>query len=274
MDSIEKRINSVKFLINRDKLIVPGEKEEDIFKLVSKILLSTKKIKLCSLKSSTYDDELSKTFNNLKFYFNDKDIINRYNDIVIKRHIIHQCLCKGEYSTSFVGPQLAWSLNLPYNLDELSHVFIGHEIIHVLTTHDNYREWKYTLLYSEVISMLYELIQANDKDSKMKKCIINFRLTKLIEMYNIAFTEDVLQTLKNDEIGLKYYQILEKQYFISFYYTVLIYILYKDEPQKILNMIKKVLKQEITTLEMLEQLNIVGDLKSKDFEEGFKLTLK
>ena len=44
--------------------------------------------------------------------------------------------------------------------------------------------------------------------------------------------------------------------------------------KKILNMIKKVLKQEITTLEMLEQLNIVGDLKSKDFEEGFKLTLK
>ena len=93
-------------------------------------------------------------------------------------------------------------------------------------------------------------------------------------MYNSAYSNEVLDRLENDKMSLKYYQMPENIYFISFYYTIVVYALYKQDPQEILSIIKKVLKQELTTLNMLKQLNIVRYLQPKLFKEGTEYVLK
>ena len=77
-----------------------------------------------------------------------------------------------------------------------------------------------------------------------------------------------------DKEGLKYYQIPEHQYFISFYYTALVYKMYNDSPEDILTIIKNVLNQKITTKEMLERLNIYDDINETSFEKSFSLILE
>ena len=274
MDKFEDRIMSTRILIHRDKLVVPGNYEDELVSFVLSFLLNNKCPTIFPIKPSTYDIEFSKVLLNLKKYFEDDEILGRYQDIVINRKIIRQWLPQREYSVTYTGPQLVWDLNIPKELDELSHVFIGHEVMHILSTHENPEEWKYMLIYSEIVPMLYELIQADNEDDEKRNSIINFRLYKMIEMYNSAYSNEVLDGFKNDEINLKYYQMWEKLYFISFYYTIVVYALYKQDPQEILSIIKKVLKQELTTLNMLKQLNIVRYLQPKLFKEGAEYVLK
>ena len=271
---ITKRIETTKYLIEKDNLIVPGFQEDKIIKLVLPYILQNKDYIVGSLKNSTSDIELSKVPDNLKKYFKNQEINKRYQELIINRYMIHQCLLPQEYSTSFKGNQIPWDLNIPYELDELSHIFIGHEVMHVLALSYNYEEWKYALLYNEVIPMLYELIQADDENFETKKNIINLRLSMLVKMYNNAYNDEILEKLQNDKEGLKYYQIPEHQYFISFYYTALVYKMYNDSPEDILTIIKNVLNQKITTKEMLERLNIYDDINETSFEKSFSLILE
>lgn len=53
----------------------------------------------------------------------------------------------------------------------------------------------------------------------------------------------------------------------SFYYVVILYSMYKETPKKILDLVSRVLKQEITTLDMLNCLGIYGDIKGGTFEK-------
>lgn len=274
MDKFENRIESTKMLIHRDKLVIPGNYEEELVRFVLSFLLNNKYPTIFSTKPSTYDIEFSKVLSNLQYYFEDDEILKSYHDIIINRGIINQCLSPHEYFTTFNGPQMAWALNIPKELDELSHIFIGHEVMHILATHKNPEEWKYLLLYSEIIPLLYELIQADNENDEKRNSIINFRYYKMLEMYNSAYSNEVLDRLENDKMSLKYYQMQENIYFISFYYTIVVYALYKQDPQEILSIIKKVLKQELTTLNMLKQLNIVRYLQPKLFKEGTEYVLK
>lgn len=225
-------------------------------------------------KKSTYDIEISKVPKELKKHFESDQLIKRYQETVIDRHIINQCTSPQQYFTTFCGPQIPWELNIPYELDELSHFFIGHEIMHILAQGENFEEWKYLLLYSDVIPMLYELIQSYDKDEKTKQKIINWRLAQMLKMYNNAFNTRVIEKLQEDKDALKYYQMPENQYFISFYYTVLLYSLYCEDSKTVIQGIRDVLYQKITTQKMLEQFGMLNHLDASSFEKGYSLILK
>lgn len=271
---IQRKIESTKFLIDRDDLVIPGEREEEISKLVISSITRNNDWKIPTLKNSTYDTEIAKVPKELKKHFESDELIRRYQEDVIYRHIIHQCTLPQQYFTSFCGPQIPWELNIPYELDELSHVFIGHEIMHILAQGRNYDEWKYLLLYSDVIPMLYELMQSSDKDEKTKQKIINLRLALMLEMYNNAFNTGVIERLQDDKEALRYYQMPEKQYFISFYYTVLLYSLYCEDSKTLIQGTSDVLHQKITTQKMLEQFGIFNNLDCSSFEKGYSLILK
>lgn len=271
---IQRKIESTKFLIDRDDLVIPGEREEEISKLVISSITKNNDWKIPYLKNSTYDIEISKVSKELKKHFESDELIKRYQENVIYRHIINQCTSPQQYFTSFRGSQIPWELNIPYELDELSYVFIGHEIMHILAQGRNYDEWKYLLLYSDVIPMLYEMIQSSDKDEITKQKIINWRLTKMLEMYNNAFNIEVIEKLHHDKEALRYYQMPEKQYFISFYYTVLIYSLYCQDSKTLIQGIRDVLNQKITTLKMLEQFGMLNNLDHSSFEKGYSFILK
>ena len=53
----------------------------------------------------------------------------------------------------------------------------------------------------------------------------------------------------------------------SFYYALMLYSLYKETPNKILNLVNKVLNHEMTTFELLNNLGLYGDIKGEIFEK-------
>lgn len=273
-DRIQKKIDSTKFLIERDSLVIPSEREEEIVSLVISCVTKNSDLKIPTLKKSTFDIEITKVLTNLQKYFKSESLIRRYQEDVLNSHIICQCTLPQEYFASFRGPQIPWNVNIPYKLDELSHVFIGHEVMHILAISRNYDEWKYLLLYSDVIPMLYELIQSNDEDKITRKKIIKSRFAKLLEMYSNIFNTETTENLQHDKMALKYYQMPEKQYFISFYYTTLLYLLYNHDSKTIIQKTRDVLSQRITTQKMLEQFGMLDDLDQYSFEKGYSLILK
>jgi len=273
-DRIQSKINNTRFLIESDSLIIPSELEDEIANIVISYLIRNDNYKMPTLKKSTFEIEIAKIPLEIQKHFESEELIKEYKQLVLDRDIICQCALPQEYFTSFRGPQIPWELNIPYQLDELSHVYIGHEIMHILANSENYDEWKYLLLYSDVIPMLYELLQGSKKDDGTREKIIEWRFAKLAEMHNNAFNSEITHELRNDQLSLKYYQMPEKQYFISFYYTVLLYLLYHQDANLIITEVKNVLSQKNTTKKMLENLGMLNDIDKQSFEKGYNLILR
>lgn len=263
-DVIGKKIETIKFLIQRDGLILPNDLEAEIISLVASNISKYPSNELI-LKESEYDIEMEKVLGELQKYFDDK-IVEKYQEEVISRRIIHPCLPPNKYITSFRGPQIPWDLNIPIKLNDLSYIYIGHEVIHVLKEGRNPLEWTYLLLYSEVLPMLYEFIQTNGM--AISKRALDWRCHELKEMYNNVHHKKELSQLDNDT--LKYYQMPEDMYLISFYYALLLYSLYKQSPKEILTEMQNVLHHKITTKELLERLNLLNDVNKTSFNDEYR----
>ncbi|MCH5167643.1 MAG: hypothetical protein J1F35_07135 [Erysipelotrichales bacterium] len=269
--NIKARIDSTKSLIERDSLFIPGEKEDEIAFLVAKYIKEEDRI-LPTLNKSSFDIELPKVREHLFEHFNDEKVDRRYKEIILDGKLIKQCTSPGVYVTSFIGPQMPSVMSIPYDIDETSHVFLGHEATHILAVDHNYDEWIYMLLYSDVIPMLYELLEADTKDSETRDKIISWRLAKMLEMYNHAFSDEIESTLKGDD--LRYYQIPEKQYFISYYYTILLYSLLSDAPSEVIKEVREVLNQRLTTYKMLNQFDLLNCVNEEAFKIGCSKMLR
>ena len=273
-ESIQKKITLTNVLINRDNLIIPGEKEEAISELVISQITKNKDYKIPHLKKSTYDVEMEKVTLNLQKYLQSKEIEEKYQDLIVTQYLVKQCTPPQVYYSTFYGPHIPCSINIPYQLDELSHIHIGHEVMHVFLDNESCKEWKWLFLYSEVIPMLYELIQVSDENKMTKQKVLKWRLSKLLEMYNNIFREDIIKVLQNDQKALLYYQMPEKQYFIAFYYTILLYDLYCQDEKSVRLTLQSVLKQEITTKQMLENYGLLKNVDNVSFEKSYSLVLK
>ena len=266
LEHIHKKIESTKFLIQRDNLIMPSDNEREIAHIVTNQISKYKESK-SKLLDSDYETEISKVSNALIKYFGN-DIYEKYNQ---ENSFIRQINTQN-YSTEFIL-NIPLVINIPIELNETSHIFIGHEIIHVLKDGKNDNEWIYTLIYSEVLPMLYELIQS--ENSTIGHKVLNWRINKLLYMYNNAYREEIYHILKNYTELIDYYQIPENIYFISFYYTILLYSIYLKDKTKVLEEIQKVLNQEITTKELLEEFGLLNKINQNTFYNEYqKLILK
>ena len=134
---------------------------------------------------------------------------------------------------------------------EEDRIFLGHELVHV-NKELNLDEYRLFLTYSDVIPMLYEFVVMRDKAYE----VINNRFALLkteTKRYN-----DVTKHMKSgkDKDLYKVLQSRAGQYLNSFYYAVVLYKMYKNDSKMILDYMKRVMKCEMTTLDMLKDLGI------------------
>ena len=64
-----------------------------------------------------------------------------------------------------------------------------------------------------------------------------------------------------------YFRLKVGMYLIGFYYAIILYNMFKDNPRGILDLVIKVLKEEMTTYMLLDTLGIYGDIKGEIFEK-------
>lgn len=159
-------------------------------------------------------------------------------------------------------------ITIPQTVDYISDVYLGHEFHHVLKD-TNPEESKIKYRFSEVIPMFYELVRADREAIEIvKKEIINRRIA-LLQFDLMAIKNNPLEYEKKLDKGLKYYN--------SFYYSLLLFRLYKENPRQVLALVSKVLKQELSTLDMLYILDLYDngmDYVVKEEMDELKLLLK
>lgn len=162
---------------------------------------------------------------------------------------------------------------------DLSIFLLCHEHIHALKD-TNYYECIDTL--REVLPLFYELI-VFDPDDKLSVEMIRVRMSWLLSnrneynIYNNLMKNKILMPGLSNTFedcfargGLyDYFRLKVGMYLSGFYYAMILYNLFKETPKKILDLVSKVLRKEITTFDMLYALDIYGDIRGDVFEREF-----
>lgn len=167
---------------------------------------------------------------------------------------------------------------IPNDLYEISLMFASHEYMHALKD-TIYYEYILNKTIGETIPMFYELISCED-NVDLKKEMIKTRLYFILDnrqeylLFNDMIRQKASEYIFSDNINLReevdLYRFIRSKigcYLNSFYYALILYNLYKKNPSRVLELIIKVLRHEITTLDMLEYLGIYGDIHGQVFEK-------
>lgn len=143
----------------------------------------------------------------------------------------------------------------PRILDENAFLLLGHELIHAIKD-TNYPEFQLQFTLAEVIPNFYEIVIA-ESIPEITKNYWNCRLEivkMLIEEYQ-AISDDLSRSVFNRE-ALKYLLSFKGLYLNSFYYALVLYNLYKLQPDWVMKNVLLVLDHKITTKDMLVKLGI------------------
>lgn len=176
---------------------------------------------------------------------------------------------------------------VPRHLHEFSVFHFAHEHMHALKE-TNYEEYKNAFVVGETIPMFLELSIFNPKEVLKKELVkerFSYLFTDIKEEFLLAdelvkMGNGVNRDINSRENIYQQRSIYEYArtsvgcYLNSFYYAIILYSMYKETPKKILDLICKVLKHEMTTKEMLIQLNIYGDIKGEVFEKELGMIKK
>lgn len=277
-------IKKIKKEIEMYNLTLPTDFEFEIAELVLSYIKNFQS-SISFFPQSYYSQEIKKTLKELNRHFADNSTKHNnsnknfiltneisqkafkiLNEIIISEASFENYQCIFEIQNKKVSIH---SLNISCELDTLSYVYLGHEIIHLLKE-TNLKEYKNHLQYSEVLPMLYEFIQMKYKKSSIKRNIVSRRILFLSEM-----NQDIIKAknLIENKFDFEIYKLLDYTYFISFYYTILLYELYSKYPQTILKEFKNVLLHKKTTQELLEYFDIYNKYKTTEFDKGYKRIL-
>ncbi len=143
------------------------------------------------------------------------------------------------------------SLNMPNVMTSADRVFIGHEFIH-MNKDLNFEEYKLLMTYSDVIPILYEFITMKDDANE----VLSARISALgLEIHGYELAAQKMKSGREKDL---YKVILSRsgQYLNSFYYATILYRMYLNDPKMILDYIRRVIRCEMTTLDMLKDLGI------------------
>lgn len=224
-------------------------KNKDIGDIVISSISKYTPLQLNILNESTYRKQCNKTIKQFSKYFNE-EIGFLVQDILSKKQI-----------------------DLSSKTDTSSFIYIGSEIIKLLKD-NNINELNEKYNYGYVLPFFYEFIQSK---SQPKECINNvfrYRLNEihsLYEEYN-NFKKKYYFRLESEE--LEKYKSYYYSYFISFYYSVHLYKLYKNYSKEILMDIINVLKNEKTTKNLLEDFYIDQKWDLYGFISSYNMILK
>lgn len=171
---------------------------------------------------------------------------------------------------------------VPKNISEFSIYNFTHEQIHGLKE-TNYDEYHCSLVIGETIPLFYELI-SNGPNEILKQELIKFRLYNLYgdkedyeifrDLYENTSMFDLFISNDGDVCSKKglydFIRLKRGRYLNSFYYALILYNMYKETPKKILDLVSRVLTHEMTTIQLLEYLNIYGDIRGEVFEKEMR----
>lgn len=203
----------------------------------------------CLYNFSMYKDEellrnVGNLFNSIKIYVDNSDDllkIYKFSSIIST---------KNKNDNGFFSPV---GIMIPNKYNNLAHIYFTHEAHHLLKD-VNPDEYKYMLKYADVIPMFYELVEADKLGDICKECIINNRLALLYNLYKELFSfNDSKNSYLSNVLKSKKFQYLN-----SFYYSIILFKMYKEKPDEILNLISRVLKGELSTFDMINILGIDG----------------
>lgn len=127
--------------------------------------------------------------------------------------------------------------------------------------------------YGEVIPIFYELLQTNGKSETIKNSIIINRLNGLKKTYETNYSLEFIEKFKNDPELYTYHRFRCDVYFISFYYAVMLYSLYKNNSKLILKEIKNILDNNKTTLDLIELFEFNKKIDIETFDKEYNLII-
>lgn len=177
-----------------------------------------------------------------------------------------------------LNPGLISNYHLPKKIHNIDIICLGHEHCHALKETD-YTEHKNYLILGEVIPIFYELI--NYENDFLKEKHLEYRLVWLKNQKDIylalfkilkeSISSHKLSFLQDDiNKTINMYEFVKSAsgcYLGGFYYALILYNMYKEEPIKILNLVNDVLSNKITTFDMLNELNIYCNITGETFEK-------
>lgn len=206
------------------------------------------------------------------------DITERVEDII--RQISIKMATDGSWQNEILFPSenlstldydcAPGSIIYPSKTNICDEVFLGHEEVHLLKD-TNPREFLLCYTLIEVLPIFYELLMVEDIDY-LSKDILAWRLTQLKEsgkeIVRLATLKGIAPQSEKKYIEMA---IMERcVYHLSFYYALILFNMYQTNPNKILYLVRCVLMHEMTTLELLKELGIYNERKSKHFNEGLE----
>mgnify|MGYP003298596160 FL=1 len=162
---------------------------------------------------------------------------------------------------------------IPQIIDTNAEVHLTHELIHAIKE-TNFEEYKLVAILSDVIPIFYELI-GTEKDEQLRRDILNMRVS-VLGIESITYKNATMNMKKNmHEKDL--YRVMQNrsgQYLNSFYYALILYNMYKFDKERIIGAINRVLRREITTLDMLIELGIYTKDNNHLFDEELEEIMK
>lgn len=270
---INERLKSIEYLRSQYTLNMPTMYDFQVADFTIGRLEELKGLKEPSLNRTDFNIVMEKVSQNMKHYFS-QDIYDAYLQKIKNRMaFINRHNRSGAYNTSFSYSLNPCTMDVPSWPDETSHIFIGHECIHVLKDGNNHKEWSDLLTYSEVLPFLYELIQVADAEDKVASQSIRLTLYGLLDRYHKTMTPKILANL-SDKDNYMAYRSYDLYYYLSYYYAIILYTLYEKYPEDVTKHFESVLRHEITTRDMLTSFGLLDKRHDDEFAEGFSYTLK
>ena len=132
---------------------------------------------------------------------------------------------------------------IPEKTNELSPIWIGHECIHCLKD-INYKEYKDKDLYSEVLTIFYEILVSHTIFNDIHDIWKNERNNMLI---NNNYYYNLLKNNLNDKEKENVYEFamyLYGEYLTNYYYALNLFHLYKENPKVITKYINKYIAEK------------------------------
>lgn len=208
----------------------------------------------------------------------DADILDRVNNLYSTIKIVDSPFniergCRHDFITNQFGQILDNSIKLtclylPREIYLSDIIWYSHEMIHALKD-SNYNEFINCYKYGEILPLFHEIFLSN----KISNLVVYNEWIQLRYVYLKENNErmDIPLMMDNHNYNilldclLNEKQIKDKQllncnngcYLLSYYYALLLYNLYLDNPNKILHIISKVLRKEVTTEYLLNELDII-----------------
>lgn len=200
----------------------------------------------CRLPIVSIRECFDKSIGTFKLY-KDDNIVSELNKKIRNKDINY--MSEGIFPFMFntelllgCNEEIAPTIIYPYEFDKASYAFLGHEFNHSLKD-TSFKEIKVKNRVNDVIPLFYERVCAENEINEdisveiLKRRLLLLRLDKEV----------------NDD--------LEKQlqYFNSYYYALALYKRYKKDKILVLRLISRVLHGEISTLDLLNMLNIYNN---------------